>query len=201
MVGGKCWPETGTRSTGIATSWTVFILYCGHSRLVLYSTWVVEWTSSIIVRSSTSRQRRALYQQRRPSVMAVGHTGHVSQEKTPTHQIWIWSGGAGSATWEVCGHTRPTLFNRSTSTGRRKLHPGSRVQSTGTYAAVDKHNGPVNYVTPSGAVAGPDRRRGGRTGDRRRRRLRVLRRRRNMEIMLIYDAAIASGRHEAVMEE
>jgi len=77
-------------------------------------------------------------------------TGHVSQEKTPTHQIWIWSGGVGQpSTWEVCDGTRPTLFNRSTSTGRRKLHPGWRVQSTGTYA-VDKHNGPGQLRYPAG---------------------------------------------------
>jgi len=51
---------------------------------------------------------------------------------------------------------------------------------------------PVNYVIPPGTA---------RRKNRRRRHLRVLRRRRNMEIMLIYGAAIASGRHEAVMEE
>ena len=54
MVGGKCWPETGTRSTGIATSWTVFILYCGHSRLVLYSR-LLELSSGPVLSSSDHR--------------------------------------------------------------------------------------------------------------------------------------------------
>jgi len=84
------------------------------------------------------------------------------------------------------------------------LHPGWRVQSTGTYA-VDKHNGPVNYVTPTGWHRGGRALDAGGSAEEVRptttRHLRVFRRRRNMEIMLIYGAAIASGRHEAVMEE
>ena len=209
-------PEVDRRARGLC--------YCFRSISVSRAlvscrrtTWIVEWISvwesSIILRSATSGvSPTAVYQQRRPSVMAVSHRSRVSREDTDTSNMnMIWRRRSavdlGSPRPHTHTHTRPTLFNRSTSTsGRRKLHPSRRVQWSGTYA-VDKHNGPVNYVTPSGAAAGLDRRgpaarrkNGGRAAATDRWR-RTPSSRWNMEIMLIYGAAIASGRHEAVMEE
>ena len=127
-------------------------------------------------------------------------------------------------------HTRPTHFNRSTSTGRRKLHSASRIQSTGTRARGSTNItarsitlfqrtspcGRTGTARPTAAAARRKNRGRQPYGDRRQRRRRLhprarsvlgvgrclrRRRRRNMEIMLIYGTAIASGRHEAVMEE
>jgi len=127
----------------------------------------------LAVLSYSDHRRRALYQHWRPSVIVCRRRlersdRHIKYEYDlePTGAV-LQRGRSGTT------HTRTHVqhsFNRATPTGRRKLLPGLRVQSTGTYA-VDKHNGPVNYVTADRAGP-PARRKTPATKDGRRRHLR-----------------------------